>query len=338
MSTTTDARDYADAALNQGKAAIGQGRVAFEQASNAAAAALDAANKRVSGAVKFRPTLVAEPAYAALGAADLVAEAVTKRAEALPAEALTNLFKASETGRARLTQVQNDAVSRVVQLRAALDAGLSSAKELRSAELSAKAKGITEGYVTVARGVFDSLSARGQARVGELRKDPRLVKLLGDVSDAADSMQARVRPVVGAVEAQVRPVVDAVEAQVRPVVEAVEARVNPVVGQIVESVKSASPLRSAPVRKAPVRKPAAKKAPAKAATTPRKSPAKTATTARKAPAKATSATATTPAKATPAKATSATATASAKATPAAKTASAKTAAARKPAAKKAPAK
>lgn len=328
MSNNTDVRAYADAARNQGKATVGQGRVALEQAAAAASVAVDQAasaaasaavsavenaNKRLSSAIKFRPSAVTEPAYAAVGAADLVAETVTKRVEALPAQVLSNLIKAEETGKARLNQAQVDAVSRVVELRAKFDAGLVSAKDLRSADLSAKAKGVTESYLTLAKNLFDTLSTRGEARVNELRNEPLVSKLLGEVSGAADTVEARVRPVVSSVEARIRPVVSSVE-----------ARVSPVVEQVAGTVKAAAPSRpavlgrkpavgKAVVKKAPAKTASAKTAPAKtapakkaaaaratSAASPRKAssgPAKKATTAKKAPAKRTTTAA--PAKATP---------------------------------------
>lgn len=317
MSYNNDVRDYADAALNQGKAAIGQGRVAVEQAAAAAGVAVEQAStvaasvvenatKRFNSTLKLRPTNVTEPAYAAVGAADLVAETLTKRLESLPADVLTNLTKLSESGRARLNKAQVEAVKRVVELRARFDAGLASAKDLRSADLSAKAKGVSDGYLALAKSVFDTLASRGETRVDELRHEPRVTRLIDDVNGATDSIEARVRPVVESVEARVRPVADTVEARLAPVLEQVVETVTPVVEQVIGTVRSASPIH--PSTKAPAKKSTVKKAPAKAstATTAKTAPAKKApaakSTAKSAPAtKATAAKST--AKKAPAKAT-----------------------------------
>lgn len=302
MSYNTDVRDYADAALNQGKAAIGQGRVAVEQAgaaaglaaeqaSTIAAGVIGAAAKRFNSTIKLRRADVTEPAYAAVGAADLVAETLTQRLEALPAEVLSNLIKVSEAGRARLTQAQVEAVARVVELRARFDAGLASAKDLRSADLSATAKGVSEGYLALAKNLFDTLASRGEARVGELRNEPRVTRLLDDVTEATGTVEARVRPIVNAVEARVRPVAGTVEARVSPVLEQVVDAVVPVVEQVLGAVRSASPINPVAAVRRPAAKPAARKAPAKKASA-QKAPAKKAaakTPAKKTPAKKTTA-------------------------------------------------
>jgi heparin binding hemagglutinin HbhA len=254
-----------DAALEQGKTVLSQ-----------ATAVANSANKLIA---EDAP----KPAYAAIGAADLIAETVTKRLEELPNEVLANLNKAQQLNNIKLSKVGDDALSRITELRTKVDGSVAaakdSAKDLRSVELSdgiAQAKGAADGYLSLAKNLFDSLAARGEAKVAELRKDPRLTKLLGDVSDAADSVEARVRPVVSGVE----------------------ARVSPVVGTVVGTVKSANPTRrttrvaKAPAKKAPAKKAAAAKAPAKKAPakkvaakrTPAKAPASKAAAA-KAPAK-----------------------------------------------------
>jgi heparin binding hemagglutinin HbhA len=278
MSIATDVRSYADAAIEQGKTALNQ-----------AGAAITTANKRLV-------TDAPKPAYAWIGAADLVAETVTKRVEALPGDAVANLAKAQETGKARLTKAQDEALAKVAELRSLFGAGVESAKELASTDVQGKAKDAAEGYLGLVKNLYDSLSVRGEDKLAELRKDPRLGKLLGEVSDAADSAEARVRPVVSTVEGRIRPVVESVEARVRPVVDSVDAKVTPVLNSVVGSAKyTAKSVDSAlgrsaqveitthaPVKKAPAKKAPAKTAPAKAAAT--KAPAKKAP-AKKAPAK-----------------------------------------------------
>src|SRR5207248_2461842 len=95
MSIATDVRAYADAALEQGKTALTQ-----------ATATVTTVNKRL---VEDAP----KPAFAAVGAADLVAETVTKRVEALPAEAVASVSKVQESSKAAIAKAQADAIAKV---------------------------------------------------------------------------------------------------------------------------------------------------------------------------------------------------------------------------------
>jgi heparin binding hemagglutinin HbhA len=106
-------------------------------------------------------------------------------------------------------------------------------------------RGATDAYRSTAKDVYGTLTARGEAQIAALRNDPRLAQLRGEVSGAAETLQAKVAPVAHSVQAKVAPVID--------------------------TVKSANPLRkpaprAAPVRKAPARKAPAKKAPGAEAT------------------------------------------------------------------------
>jgi hypothetical protein len=117
-------------------------------------------------------------------------------------------------------------------------------------------RGATDVYLSTARDVYSTLTARGEAKIAALRNDPRLAKLLGDVSGAAETLQAKIAPVAHTVQDKVAPVAHTVQDKVGPVI---------------ETVKSANPVRkpasrTAPVRKAPARKAPAKKAPAAEAT------------------------------------------------------------------------
>lgn len=172
MSIATDVRTYADTALNQGKAVLNQ-----------AGTAVASVNKRlVSDAPK--------PAYAALGAADLVAATVTKRAEALPAEAADNVTKVQQTGRTLLTRSQNDALARITELRGRVDAGLDAVSAL-----PVVARNTTEAYLSTAKDLYGKLTARGEAKAAELRKDPRVTRLIGKADDVAESVSGTVTPV-----------------------------------------------------------------------------------------------------------------------------------------------
>jgi hypothetical protein len=202
MSIATDVRAYADLALEQGKSALSQ-----------AGTVVNNANKRLA-------TDAPKPVLAALGVADVVAETLSKRAEdlskraetvgkrveALPAEAAGNVAKAQETGKALLSRTQDDALTRITELRDLLDTGVGSVKALPT--LSVVAASTTTVYLSNAKHAFDKLTARGEARLAELRNDLRVTRLLGDLDDASSAVQARVAPVLGSARREVVPYLD----------------------------------------------------------------------------------------------------------------------------------
>jgi hypothetical protein len=203
MSIATDVRAYADLALEQGKSALSQ-----------AGTAVVNANKRLA-------TDAPKPVLAALGVADLVADTLGKQAEALgkqaghlgkrveslPADAAGNVVKVQETSLALLNRTQDDAIARFAELRDRLDTGVGTVRALP--QLSVVAAGTTTVYLSNARQVFGKLTARGEARLADLRKDPRVSKLLGEVDEAGTAVGAR----LDSVRSEVLPYLeDAVEA------------------------------------------------------------------------------------------------------------------------------
>jgi len=212
-----------------------------------------------------------KPAYAAVGAADLVSDFITKHVETLPADS-----------KARVTKVRSDVNAYVSDVRARIYARVESAKGLKDYDFQAKAKDVRtsyesslETYRTKVVTRYDDLVARGEAKVSELRNSPRVAKLVDDVEDVVETAQAKVQPVIDQVEAAVKPVVEPVAAAVRPVYGQVEAAVSPLVEQVLTTVKSVAPksttttdapaAKAAPVRKAAAKRTPAKKAPAKKA-------------------------------------------------------------------------
>ena len=171
MSIATDVRFYADTALAQGKAAL----------SNAGNAAVLVNKRLVTDAPK--------PAYAALGAADLVASVVTRRVEALPGEAADNVYKAQQNGRTLLSRTQNDAIGRLSELRGRLDASLESVSAL-----PVVARNATGAYLSTAKDLYGKLTARGEAKAAELRNDSRVGRLLGQGGGVVDRSRAPSRP------------------------------------------------------------------------------------------------------------------------------------------------
>jgi hypothetical protein len=198
MSIATDVRAYADLALEQGKSALSQ-----------AGAVVTNVNKRLAADAP-------KPVLAALGAADMVAQTLGKRVETvgkrveslptLPAAAAGNVAKAQESGMALLSRTQDDALSRITELRGRLDAGLESVKSLPALPVAAAQS--TSGYLDNAKQAYGMLTARGEARLADLRKDPRVTRLLGDLDEASSTIQARLAPVLGSVRSEVMPHLD----------------------------------------------------------------------------------------------------------------------------------
>src|SRR5438094_282261 len=130
MSIATDVRAYADLALEQGRSALSQ-----------AGTTLTHANKRLAADAP-------KPVLAALGVADMVAETLSKQAETLskragafgkrveslpatlPAAAAGNVAKAQENGKALLTRTQDEALTRITELRERLDTGVDTVRAL----------------------------------------------------------------------------------------------------------------------------------------------------------------------------------------------------------------
>ncbi|MCW2541868.1 MAG: hypothetical protein JWN95_3593 [Frankiales bacterium] len=109
---------------------------------------------------KRLPPEAAKPLFAAVGAADLVASNVADRAAHL---------------KSRASKFQAEAAKKLGQAQ-------HSVRVLELDEIGAKAaeaRGVTEGYVGLARNLLDSLSDRGQARVAQLKQDDRIARVLG---------------------------------------------------------------------------------------------------------------------------------------------------------------
>ncbi|HEX8304950.1 MAG TPA: hypothetical protein VF612_08725 [Jatrophihabitans sp.] len=202
MSIATDVRAYADLALEQGKNVLSQ-----------AGTAVSTANQRLAA---DGPKTV----FAALGVADLVAATVTKQAEllgkqaemlgkrveTLPADAAENVARMQGTGRSLISKTQDDALTRITELRDRLDTGVDSVKALPM--LSVTAASITTVYLSNAKQAFGKLATRGEARLAELRNDPRVTRVLGDLDEASSTLQARLAPVLGSVRSEVVPYLD----------------------------------------------------------------------------------------------------------------------------------
>ena len=184
-----DARSYADSAVAQGKSALAHAGTALGQAG----IALGVVNRRLLAEAP-------KPVYAALGAADLVASSVTKRAEELPTDAVHGVSKAQHTGQALISRAQSEASVRLGELRERIAAGRQTVNTLPgTARVAGEnyltvAKSAGENYLQAAKGLYANLTDRGETRAAELRQNPRLAKLLGQVGETAGEVRDTVAP------------------------------------------------------------------------------------------------------------------------------------------------
>jgi hypothetical protein len=190
MSLATDARTYADSAVAQGKSALTHAGTALGQAG----IALGAVNRRLLAEAP-------KPVYAALGAADLVAASVTKRAEELPADAAQGVNRAQQGGQALISRAQSEAASRLGELRGRIVSGRQvvttlpdTARTTGETYLTA-AKSASEAYLQAAKGVYATLTDRGETRAAELKKNSRVAKLLGQAGETAEDVRDTLAPV-----------------------------------------------------------------------------------------------------------------------------------------------
>jgi len=176
MSLTTDFRSYADAAVAQGKNALTQ-----------AEGLLVTAGRRLA-------TDAPKPAYAALGAADLIAATVTKRAEDFPVDAVNGVTKAQHTGEKLIARAQTETYARMAELRERLQQRIELASTLPATAKSTgesyvnAARDAGQGYLTLARSTYSSLTERGESKAARLQQDPRLAKLFSQVGAAGEQL------------------------------------------------------------------------------------------------------------------------------------------------------
>jgi len=236
MSIATDVRAYADLVLEQGKTVLSQ-----------AGSVVDTASKRLTADAP-------KPVFAAFGVADLLAQTVTKRAE--------TVGKWVETVGRRVETLP----ARFSELRERLDAGLGSVRSLPA--LPMVAANTTSGYLPNARQVYGELTARGEARVSDLRQDPRLNKLLGELTEVSATVQGRLAPVLGTLRAEVRPYLDSAfdavqDADLSESAAATEHYYTAAGG----SARKSSPAKSSPAKSSPAQSSPAKSTAAQHSTT-----------------------------------------------------------------------
>jgi hypothetical protein len=140
-------------------------------------------------------------------------------------------LKQGKTALSQASTAVNTATDRVVEL--VEDAPKPAFAVLGAADLAIETvakrlpKGATDVHLSTAKDVYGTLTARGEAKIAALRNDPRLAKLRGDVSGAAETLQAKVAPVAHSVQAKIAPVAHSVQAKVGPIAHSVQARSVP---------------------------------------------------------------------------------------------------------------
>ena len=239
MSIANDVRAYADLAVEQSKIALHQAK-----------ATAGTVNKRLAEDAT-------KPALAAIGAADLAAESLRKRLENAPS-LVSNVGKGPESGRAALSKAvakaQSDALAMVVDVRKKLDNGLD----------ADQAKELADEYLNLAKNVFQSLVGRGEAKVTELRKDPRLAKFLGELADFGDSIDDGIGDVIEQASKAGKKVVSgfdavAVKAPARPARTRAASKVTPTKATSAKATSAkatsarATAVKTPPVKTAPVK-------------------------------------------------------------------------------------
>jgi hypothetical protein len=279
MSRTKDARSYAGAALAQGKSALAQsrsaltqGKSALDQGRSSATGAMLAANRRIEDVIEsIHVSELAAPAYVWIGAADLVAQAISGRVDSLPAEASVTAGKLRHAGRSRMSKAQADALSAVIELRERFEASVENARGLRTSQrqsqAAAAARQAALAYIAAARELYGTLSARGEARVAEvleLAKDPRLVKLVSDVASVSPLNGSTAPAAAKKAPAKKAPAKKA-PAKKAPAAEAGGAKAPAKRAPAKKAAAAKAGAVKAPAKKAPAKKAPAKKAPAEPA-------------------------------------------------------------------------
>ncbi|MEP6851565.1 MAG: hypothetical protein ABJA87_02715 [bacterium] len=208
MSIVNDVRKYADTALGT---ALDQGRAAPARAQELASGLGEDVRSRTLAAVTEVRGLTADllevarrQAFAALGASDLIVERLTKRAEELPAdtartagrladgaretareqrqslEAIAVLTRAvSQQAQAQVTAVANE-------LRVRGEEAVGSARSFDLDKARTEVTGEFDSRLEEVRSRFDALADRGERVAAELRREPTVLRVMGNADDVAE--------------------------------------------------------------------------------------------------------------------------------------------------------
>lgn len=156
-------------------------------------------------------TVARRQAYATIGAGDVIVATITKRRQELPSDAKQSALKLIETTKdsvnranAIAAKTQDKVVSAAGELK---DRGTDAVGAARKINVSS-AKGEVGGSVGQVKDGFNKLVDRGDQVVTDLRHDPVLVRLIGDVDKrvekAADEVTSVAQKIRSRAAAQAR--------------------------------------------------------------------------------------------------------------------------------------
>jgi hypothetical protein len=232
MSIVSDARTYADTALEQGKSTFtfAQGRL-LSLTSDARERATSIAGD-TRGLALGAVGLARRQAYAAIGATDALFASITKRAEDFPGGTKRNATKLVDTTKARINLAGEIAES---------------ARKIDLGATTATAKDEVDSRVEQVKTTFGKLADRGEKVAAELRQEPIVVRVLTD----AETVVERAANEVTAVAQKVRSRTSS--ASPAPVTKA-PARKAPAKKAPARVAPTTAPAAGAPAAKTPAKK------------------------------------------------------------------------------------
>ena len=284
MSIVSDARTYADTAIEQGKTTFtfAQGRLlaltgdARERATSVAddtkglaAGAVDLARRQAYAARR--------QAYAAIGATDALVASISKRTEELPGESKRTATKLVDTTKARITSAQDKVLAVAGDLKGRGEDVVGSARKIDLSATTTGAKDEVESRVDQVKTVFAKLADRGEKVAADLRNDPHVTRVVADADKAVEKAANEVTSVAQKVRyraASKTPTVTVTAPATQAPVK--RAYVRKATATVSTPAAKTTATVSTPAKKAPAKRTAAKKAPAKRAYTKRTSATKVA--------------------------------------------------------------
>jgi len=220
MSIVSDARTYADSALEQGKSTLtfASGRLVSLTSDARVRATTVIIDTKELALSAFN--LAVRQAYATIGASDAILASITKRTSDLPAEAkrsatkLVDTTKGSvgkasglaETVTAKSQELAAKAQEKVVAVAGELkERGEEVVVAARKIDLSATttvAKDEVEGRVGQVKTAFSKLADRGEQVAADLRHEPLLQRVIGDADKVVERATSEVSSVAQKVRAR----------------------------------------------------------------------------------------------------------------------------------------
>ena len=200
MPIVTDVRTRTDVVIEQTKTTLSSMQQGFSSltgdARERATSTVDDGKGLAAGAV----SLARKQAFVSLGASDAVLAAATKRGAELPGDVRTNATQLVDTAMAGINRVTDFAgylQDRAAELAGGLKVrGADAVQTARTLPLSAvTAINDAGARVNQLRDAVDKLADRGETVATDLRHDPVLVRLIGDVDNTVEKAADQVTSV-----------------------------------------------------------------------------------------------------------------------------------------------